>query len=190
MLSGANRDLAFDEVLDALMHAMKGVLQRNEWSSVFADSGFGPDFKIRSHLLEVLEWRQPPVIPADLPTLAQFKSCFPTGRHIPFMHLLSGLLPRTEQPPRRERAAARLASGDEGEEQPWSKRLRPRSGGRAIIAKAKSEVAPLDSSPPPVEATKAPPRRRMMNACSHVLHSLKPLPVPKGRSRSGLIDRS
>ena len=35
MLSGANKDLDVEEVLDALMHAMRGVLQRNKWSGVF-----------------------------------------------------------------------------------------------------------------------------------------------------------
>ena len=35
MLSGDNKDLEFVQVMDALMHAMKGVVQRNAWSTVF-----------------------------------------------------------------------------------------------------------------------------------------------------------
>ena len=35
MLTGPNRDLKIEEVLDTLMQSMKGVLQRNKWSPVF-----------------------------------------------------------------------------------------------------------------------------------------------------------
>ena len=82
MLSGTNRDLTVEEVLDALMHAMKGVLQRNEWGSEFANNGLGPRFEIRPHLFELLEWRLPPAITSDLPSLPQFQSCFPARRYI------------------------------------------------------------------------------------------------------------
>ena len=60
MLSGANKDLAAEEVLEAVMHAMKGVLQKNEWASVFENSGFGLRFNMRQHLLEIVEWSSPP----------------------------------------------------------------------------------------------------------------------------------
>merc|ERR1712051_556915 len=75
MLGGRNRDLLVEEVLDALMHAVKGVLQRNAWASAFANNGFGPGFQVRPHLLESLEWTPHPVIAADLPSLTQFQSC-------------------------------------------------------------------------------------------------------------------
>ena len=65
MLSDTNRDLTADEVLDALMHAMKGVLQKNKWASVFENSGFGHRFEVRPHLWQLLEWSLPPVIPAE-----------------------------------------------------------------------------------------------------------------------------
>ena len=107
MLSGRNRDLLVEEVLDALMHAMKGVLQRNAWASAFANNGFGPGFQVRPHLLESLEWTSHPVIASDLPSLTQFQSCFPANRYIPFMGLLSGLVPRPEGPPKRERERER-----------------------------------------------------------------------------------
>ena len=45
MLSGSNRDLACEEVLDALMHAIEGVLQKYAWAPVFAGSGFGPTLR-------------------------------------------------------------------------------------------------------------------------------------------------
>ena len=186
MLSGANRDLSAEEVLDALMHAMKGVLQRNEWAPVFANTGFGPRFEIRPHLLEQLEWTLPPVMPADMPSLAQFQSCFPAGRSIPFMALLSGLLPRRQRAPKRHQPAVVQASDDGGAAQPWRKRLRPRSGGRAIIAQAKAKAAPLDASPPAAEATMVPLGGAMLSVSGHVLHTLRPMPVLARRSRSGL----
>ena len=186
MLNGGNRDLAIEEVLDALMHAMKGVLQKNKWAPVFESSGFGPRFKIRPTLLETLEWSSPPVIAADLPSLAQFQSCFPAGRHIPFMRLLSGLVPRAKQLPRRDRAAARSAVDDDDEGQPWRKRLRPREGGRAIIAKAKARPAVLSPSPAPAVAPMIPPDSPMVSVGGHVLHTLKPLPGSIRRSKSRL----
>ena len=39
MITGENKDLTSEEVLDALMHSMKGVLQRNEWALTFAKTG-------------------------------------------------------------------------------------------------------------------------------------------------------
>ena len=186
MLSGANRDLVVEEVLEAVMHTMKGVLQKNERASFFENSGFGLRFKVRPHLLETFEWSSPPVIPADLPCLAQFQRCFPAGRYIPFMRLLSGLLPRAERLPRRKRAAAMLASGNDDEAQPWRKRLRPRSGGRAIIAKAKAKAAALDPPTASASETTIPPGSAMVSVGGHVLHTLRPLPGSLRRSRSGL----
>ena len=62
MLSGANEDLTSEQVVDALLHAMKGVLQRHSWAPAFAKNGFGPEFEVRAHLLEMLAWRAAPVI--------------------------------------------------------------------------------------------------------------------------------
>ena len=45
MLSGESRDLNFMQVMDALMHAMRVVVQRNAWSTVFAQNGFGNRFE-------------------------------------------------------------------------------------------------------------------------------------------------
>ena len=41
MLTGANEDLTSGLVVDALLHAIKGVLQRHEWAPAFAHNGFG-----------------------------------------------------------------------------------------------------------------------------------------------------
>ena len=142
MLSGANKDLDVEEVLDALMHAMRGVLQRNKWSEVFYQNGFGRQFGVRQHLLDILEWTSPPAILAELPCLAQFQSCFPKGRCIPFMSLLSGLLPQRERAAKRVRDTAVAAVAIDEEPIPWSKRLRPRFRGRAVMPKAKAKAAP------------------------------------------------
>ena len=206
MLSGRNRDLLVEEVLDALMHAMKGVLQRNAWASAFANNGFGPGFQVRPHLLEKsLEWTSQPVIAADLPSLAQFQSCFPANRYIPFMGLLSGLVPRPEGPPKRERAPAGDTAVHDGEAEPWRKRLRPRIAGRVVRAKAKAEAPTMGSSLPPPESAVAvamgssvsplesavgQPEVVYTSAGGHVLHSLRPLPKRLGRSSSRLLDGS
>ena len=186
MLSDTNRDLTADEVLDALMHAMKGVLQRNKWADVFENSGFGLRFDIRPHLLQLLDWSLPPSTPADLPALSQFQSCFPAGRYIPFHGLLSGLLPREQRPPKRKRTTAMLAVDDGDEVLPWSKRLRPRFRGRAIRLLAKPKSASSDAPPASAEPARAPPTSAMMSASGQVLHTLRPMPVLPRRSSSGL----
>ena len=45
MLMGEKRDLIFLQVMDALMHALKGVMQRDEWSTAFAQMDSGIDLK-------------------------------------------------------------------------------------------------------------------------------------------------
>ena len=111
MLSDTNTDLTADEVLDALMHSMKGALQRTEWASVFETSGFRTRVEVRPHQLQLPERTLPPVIPADLPSLAQFQCCFPAGRCIPFQALLCRLLllraASSEARPRHSDAGAR-----------------------------------------------------------------------------------
>ena len=78
MLTGENRDLDFEQVMDGLMHAMKGVLQRVAWSTVFAQNGFGSRFEVRQGVLGQLGWTSPPDIVDELPCLAQFQSCAKT----------------------------------------------------------------------------------------------------------------
>jgi len=91
MLTGPNRDLNVGEVLDALMQSMKGVLQRHKWDPTFCQNGFGKQFEVREHLLSMLQWTFPPPLVASMPSYEQFKHCFPKGRFIPFMQLLTGV---------------------------------------------------------------------------------------------------
>ena len=48
MLTGANEDLTSEEVIDALLHALKGVLQRHSWVPAFSKKQFGPALRITS----------------------------------------------------------------------------------------------------------------------------------------------
>ena len=106
MLTGANEDLTSEQIIDALQNAMKGVMQRYSWAPAFAQNGFGPTFEVRAHLLEVMEWHTPPVLDSELPAYTQFSQCFPRRCDIPFMQLLSGVLPRAPRGPKRPRDEA------------------------------------------------------------------------------------
>ena len=190
MLSGDNKDLEFVQVMDALMHAMKGVVQRNAWSTVFAPNGFGHRFGVRQHLLDLLDWTSPPDIVAELPSLAQFQSCFPAGRNIPFTELFSGVVRPHARPAKRVRAIARTDASIDDELEPWSKRLRPRSRGRASHGKAKTKVSavrPSATTPLLRPAMSAGP---MMSSSGHTLISLRPFPAPQRRSHAALPDSS
>ena len=143
MLAGPNKDLTCEQVVDALMHAIKGVMQSHAWAPAFARNGFGPTFEIREHLLETFAWHTAPVVCAELPSYAQFALCFPARRHIPFMQLLSGVLPPSARGAKRAAAVSAETGTDDGEVLPWLRRLRPRLRGRVCAAKAKPAPAPL-----------------------------------------------
>ena len=42
MLTGVNEDLTSEQVIDALLHAINGVLQRHSWASAFPEKVLGP----------------------------------------------------------------------------------------------------------------------------------------------------
>jgi len=188
MLTGKNKDLETEEILDALMHAMKGVLQRHEWAPSFAMNGYGPVFKIRQRLLDVLEWSEQPLVSTALPCYDQFQSCFPRGRHIPFMAMLAGVLPQSERPPKRPRTSGLPASSNDDEPQPWTHRLRPRRLGRAMTGKAKAKVAAAKSDAAEPKAATIVRVGAMSSSSGHVLLSLKPFPPGNRRSRSALLE--
>ena len=83
MLTGANEDLTSEQVIDALLHTIKGVLQKHSWASAFAKNGFGSTFEVREHLLEVLAWQTPPNLASELPSYTDFAHCFPRRYQIP-----------------------------------------------------------------------------------------------------------
>ena len=178
MLTGANEDLTSEQVIDALLHAMKGVLQWHSWAPAFAKDGFGATFEVREHLLEVLAWHTPPVIDSELPAYTQFTHCFPRGCAIPFMHLLSGVLPRAPRAPKRPRDDAAEDGSDSGEARTWKVRLRPRLFGRAVVAKAKAVRAPVPPVAPASSAERPEPSMQMMTlgGGGHPLPSLGRLP--------------
>ena len=182
MLTGANEDLTSEQVIDALLHAIKGVLQRHPWAPAFAKNGFGSTFEVRAHLLEVLAWQTPPVIDSELPAYTQFAHCFPRRCDIPFMQLLSGVLPRAARGPEHlQKEAAEHCSGS-GEVRTWKVRLRPRLFGRAVVAKGKPEPAPVPPAASASSADRPAPSVPMMTLDGRPLPSLRRLPSIRRRA--------
>ena len=191
MLTGANEELTSEQVIDALLDAIKGVLQRHSWAPAFAKNGFGPTIDVRAHLLEVLAWHTPPVIDSQLPAYAQFAHCFPRRHHIPFSELLSGVLPRAPRAPKRARDEAAEDGNDSGEVRTWKARLRPRLFGRAVVAKAKPVPAPVPPMAPASSAEMAEPSVPLVSLGGHPLPSLRRLPsIRRGSSTDLLWKRS
>ena len=185
MLTGANHDLTSEQVLDALVHTIKGVLQRHVWAPAFAKNGFGHAFEVREHLLEALALPAAPSIGSELPAFSQFVHCFPARRHIPFMQLLSGVLPSASRGPKRARVDGAGDGTDDAEVRPWVMRLRPRLHGRAVVAKAK----PVPAKAPMATASSAGlalPPEQMMSSGGHPLPSLRRFPPRLRRSDSDI----
>ena len=153
-------------------------------------NGFGPVFEVRQHLLEILEWSSPPAIGADLPSYTQFQSCFPARRYIPFVRLLSGVLPSSERPAKRVRASAPTPSSKDDEADPWSKRLRPRTRGRVITAKATPKPAPIEPATPKPTSSTIQPVGPMVSCSGHALSSLRRFPTRVRRTHSSLPESS
>ena len=187
MLTGVNEDLTSEQVIDALLHAIKGVMQRHSWAPAFAKNGFGPTFEVRAHLLEILAWHTPPVIDLELPAYSQFVHCFPARRHIPFMQLLSGVLPPAHRGPKRARPEAAEDDNDSGEVRTWRDRLRPRLRGRAVIAKAKPVPAAMPPVAPASSAGVAETAVPMVTSEGHPLPSLRRFPPGRRGSRTELL---
>ena len=190
MLTGANEDLTSEQVIDALLHAIKGILQRHSWGAAFAQNGFGPTFEVRAHLLEALAWHTPPVIDSKLPAYTQFTHCFPRRTDIPFVQLLSGVLPRAPRAPDRPRDEAAEDGSDPGEVRTWKVRLRPRLFGRAVVAKAKAVPAPVPPGSPASSADRPEPSVPMMTLGGHPLPSLRRLPSVRRGSSTDLLRKS
>ena len=187
MLTGANEDLTSEQVLDALLHAIKGVLQRHSWASAFAKNGFGPTFEVRAHLLEVLAWHTPPVIDSELPAYAQFTHCFPARHHIPFMQLLSGVLPPAHRGPKRARDEAAEDGTDSGEVRTWKVRLCPRLLSHTVVAKANAVPASMPPMAPASSAGVAEPSVPKVTSSGHPLPTLRRFPLSRRRSSSELL---
>ena len=181
LMSGDNKDIHVTQVLEALMEAMKGVLQRHEWAPVFEQNGFGEVFVVRQSLLTLLEWKEIPQITAELPSFSQFKNCFPKNRAIPFTQMLAPLLPQEQRAKREVPAAGPHSVAATIARETWRQRLRPRVAGKVAKAKPKATrgtlLAPLAPTPPPA----LPPRKLVATTPSgRVLHSVKRLPSRTG----------
>ena len=126
------------------------------------ENGFGSTFEVRAHLLEALSWQTPPIIDSELPAYTQFAHCFPRRCDIPFMQLLSGVLPRAPRGPEDPRVEAEEDGSDSGEARTWKVRLRPRLFGRAVIANAKPVPAPVPPMAPASSTERPEPSVPMM----------------------------
>ena len=190
MLSGANKDFTSEQVIDALMHCMKGVLQSHSWASAFSKNGFGPTFEVREHVLDSLAWARAPVLDSELPSYEQFKLCFPARCHIPFMQLLSGVVPSSARPAKRSRVDSVDTSTPYADLEPWAKRLRPRLGRRVGPAAATPRPAPLAPADPAPAASASQASVPMRSSGGRPLPSLQRFPPRLRRSTSDLPDGS
>ena len=188
MLTGPNEDLTSEQVIHALLTAIKGVLQRHSWQTAFSKNGFGSTFEVRPHLLEALSWQAPPVLAPELPAYTQFAHCFPRRSDIPFMQLLSGVLPRAPRESEGPRPEAAEDDSDSTEVRTWSVRLRPRLYGRAVVAKAKAGSAPVRPMAP-ASSTEIPEPSvpMMMTLSGHPLPSLRRLPSTRRGASTDLL---
>ena len=187
MLTGANKDLTSEQVINALQHSIKGVLQRHAWTSAFDTNGFGLTFEMRPHLLEMLGWRTLPVIESGLPSFKQFAHCFPARHHIPFMQLLSGVLPPAQRGPRRPREDTDEEVILTDEVRPWKVRLRPRLFGRVVAAKAKPAPAPMPSMAAASSSGLTEPIAPMVASGGQLLPSLRRFPPGRRGSSFELV---
>ena len=92
MLTDNNKDMGVQSILRALQESMKGVLQKNAWSTVFHKNGFGEQMYVRPSLLEALGWTSQPHVSNELPSHEQFTRCFPKNKEIPYWEILSSVV--------------------------------------------------------------------------------------------------
>ena len=180
MMAGENKDLSSDQVLQCLMKAIKGVLQKHRWAAVFQQNGFGRHLLVRPHLLETLGCTEQPCIVNEMPNLLQFQSCFPQGRLIPFDDLFRDVV-QSKDPPRRKPRLKHMMKEVTEKPEPWSKRLRPRLHRFGGIA-ARTLKRPCSETPCTRrdEVTADAKMMRMTTTSGQLLPSLKPFP-PRGR---------
>ena len=185
MLAGTNSELTSEQVLTALVRAIKGVLQRHAWAPAFSKNGFGQVFEVREHLLEALALPSTPCVSSGLPSYPQFAHCFPARKHIPFMPLLSGVLPSASRGHKRTRVDDMGDDTHADDVRPWATRLRPRLRGRVFPAVSR----PVPAAFPLASASSAEmpsPPVAMISASGHPLPSLRRFPPRLRRSGSDL----
>ena len=149
---------------------------------------FGSKFEVRAHLLEALSWQTPPAIDSELQAYTRFAHCFPRRCDIPFIQLLSGVLPRAPRGPEGPRDEAAEDGSDSGEVRTWKVRLRPRLFGRAVVAKAKPVPAPVPPMAPASSTERPEPSvPMMMTLGGHPLPSLRRLPSTRREPSTDLL---
>ena len=187
MLTGANDDFTSEQVIDALLHAIKMFCTGIRGLRPSRRTVFGPAFEVREHLWEVLAWHTTPVIDAELPAYTQFAHCFPARHHIPFMQLLSGILPPAQRGPKRGHDEAAEDGTDCDVVHSWKVRLPPRLFGRAVVATAKPVPAPTSTLGAASSTGMAEAHAPMMTSGGHPLPSLKRFPPSRRGSSSEFL---
>ena len=143
-------DLTAAAVILAVIDACKHILNAVEWGPIFCRNGFGDEQRsTRTSILQSLEWKVVPHINSTMPSLEQFKTCFPGGVDIAFSALFADMM-RNPFPPERS-VVEDAAEVVEPELLPWSQRLRPRRSSESLhIAQADAQndslVAPTSEA--------------------------------------------
>ena len=181
MLKNSNRDMSTTEVLDALVLTIKGVLQSHKWRQVFQQNGFGNKSHTRPHLLAKMNLDDSFEIQNDMPSLMQFKQCFPNNKTIPIDLLLKNVVNGN---PKRKREVETSDHKACSEVEPWSKRLRPRLHRFTSALAATIKIAGQSSSSSCHTATRRRKiEEKMMTTSGEPLPSLKRFPPSGRRSR-------
>jgi len=183
MMSGANDDVNSSEIIEAVVKAIRRVLQGHRWAPAFEKNGFGEKQGIRQSLMTEFQWTNMAHIPDSLPSYEQFVKIFPAGCEIPFKWLLSPVASTTE--PLASVPARRPHNCIEREtlvDLPWNERLRPRRSQSHISLKptgasgAASSHCEHPCPPPTVPPPLPPPPEPMLPAILVRARRLPPMP--------------
>ena len=172
-------------VLRALQQSMKGVLQRNAWSSVFHKNGFGSTMYLRQSLLEALDWTSQPHVSNELPSHHQFSCCFAKkNSEIPYWELLSSVAKAGEG--METHIVKARPQGVCEDAVPWSARLRPRPKKSAPPAAEGDEVETSDRETETVLQPQAVPAVFDV-VTGKKLSSVRPFPAKLKRKVSNVM---
>ena len=166
MTRGANEDLGTTIIVEELAKTVLDIVVNKRWTFAFRKNGFGPEPFARKSLLESLQWNSMPSFGSNLPNYEGFKSLFPRGTIMPFGNLLTPLPPRAGKQARRSAIVPVDAVPAEPvlENEPWSRRLRPRRSqsqlslnlDHAVVADPASSSG-AEACPPPPPPAETPP---------------------------------
>ena len=158
LLQSARGQSELPAVIQAVVSAIRKVLQGVAWDYAFDGNGFSAHGQgnLRSTILEEMDWTHAPELPARLPDFGDLSAVFPTRTEIPLAALLRFYRDQPAEPPAAEEPVAQppaeLPAGGPLPH-PWFGRLRS-SSHLVAPAPASPQPPPL---PPPVAAPPVPP---------------------------------